>query len=84
LSECKPRIGDIWLDDHDEYSFVVNVIKEGYGSGSEDRIDLFVMNSEAAKNGEEDYTHMNSRGFGPGKYMHTLVSRIDNAEEAED
>jgi len=80
----KPRIGDIWLDTANEHSVVLGF--EPYYADEPDRIkvSLYVLDSSYVRDGGEDFTFVEIDQFGPNKYMHTLVSRIDNAEETED
>ena len=80
----KPRIGDIWLDTANEHSVVLGF--EPYYADEPDRIrvNLLVLDSEYAKSGLDDFTHVEITAFGPKQYMYKLVSRIDNAEETED
>ena len=79
----KPRIGDIWLDNEGEHSVVLGF--EPYHADEPDRIkvSLYVLDSHYVKDGGEDYTFIEIYQFGPNKYMHTLVSRIDNAKEED-
>lgn len=81
----KPRIGDIWLDSEGEHSVVIGFEKWGDGTESSRRtkVNLYVLDSSYVRDGEEDFTHVEINNFGPDKYMHTLVSRIDNAKEED-